>query len=384
MLKLVTGEEGASEGCRLHDILFWAGPNGSTSSIHQYILLLTKLKSRTVLQQVLDQSLQDISSIQPLYDCVVGLMDEGESEQAATYLKQISERRDDSLPGISKFPGLRRILADEETSKLLPKIAGELEYAGILQNQLYDMETRLGIKWQPQKSIHTSISDPQCVASEEPLLTPDGNCAGFGSVERLIAEIRDFGCSSELAELGRIADLLNEHDGAEIPVMPGFKIESPELAWRPQCSPVEFSGAPLPSRHDCSAPWSPSTLGLLRGRIDCGVPLENERTLHLMQLGYLVMLQQAPIWHARAKADDGHYWKETGHIVAWDRVAGQLLAVFVGKGHGLVEPGLPPLSLKPPPGLRRVEGISVPGHMPRRGTGAEIRNSKYHFDVDSL
>jgi hypothetical protein len=392
MLKLVTGEGGgASDACRLHDALFWADPNGSTSSVHQYILLLTKLKSRTVLQQVLDQSLQDISpnSIFPIkraYDCVMGLMDEGESEQAATYLKQISERCHDTLPGISKFHGLRRLLADEKTSELLPKIAGDLEYADMLQNQLYDMETRLGIKWQSQKSIHTSIADPQCVASEEPLLTTDGDCAGFDSVERFTAEIQTFGCSSEPGELGRIADLLNEHDGTEIPVttISTFEAGSSELAWLPQCSPIEFSSAPIPSRHDCSAPWSPSTLGLLRGRIDCGVPLENERPLHLMQLGYLVMLQQAPMLHARAKADDGHYWKETGHIVAWDRVGGQLLAVFVGKGHGLIEPGLPPPSLKPPPGLGRVEGITVPGHKLGRRTGAAIRYSKFHFDVDSL
>lgn len=392
MLKAVTGEGGTHDGYKLHDTLFWADWEGPTDTIHPYILLLTKLKSCTILQQALERSLRALFPDsrfpgQSIYTCVMGLVDEGESEQAVTYMRRISERCDDSLPGISKFYRLRDLLADEKISELLPKVAGEFEYAEILRSQLLGMERRLGIKWQPRKSIHTSITDQQRVTSEEPLLTLDGDCAGFDSTDRLIAEIRALGCSRKLGELGRIAELLDEHDGAEIPVtLSAFEDEPSELAWCPQRSPIEFSNALLLSRHDSSVPWSPSTLGLLRGRFDSeGTPLEYERSLHLMQLGYLVMRPQGHKVRPGAHSDGGwRGWQETGHIVAWDRVAGEFLAVFVGKGHGLIDPGLASPSLQPPPGLRAVGGICVPGHFPGPRAGSGVRDSRFHFELGSL
>ncbi|RJE17568.1 hypothetical protein PHISCL_10096 [Aspergillus sclerotialis] len=247
------------------------------------------------------------------------------------------------------------------------------------------MERRLGIQWQTAELVHTSISNSQCVASGKPLLSIEGDCTGFDSIERLIAGIRHLGCSKSLDDLGMVADLLNEHDGSEIPVCLSTLDDGPyHLAWRPQCSPIEFSNAPLPASHNSSKPWSPSTLGLIRGQLDSnGTTLENEPSLHLMQLGYLVMQRKNPILpSSMAQFADGPMWQETGHIVAWDRVAGGFLIVFVGKGHGLIDPGLRPSTLQPPPGLSPVAVVSIPKHFYSAGAASGIQNGKLHFDVE--
>lgn len=390
MLKLVTGEGGTSTAYRLHDVLFWAHHNHPTNSIEQYVFLLAKLRSNLVLQEVMDISLQDVSPdlqspVQSKYACVLALANDGNPKEAARYLRQISERLDDTLPGISKFQGLTALLAHEEISKILPELAGDLEYVDIVDSQLGHMERSLGLQWQTVGSVHTSISNSQCVTSGKPLLSIEGDCAGFDSIERLIVGIRRLGCSNSFDDLGMIADLLNEHDGSEISVCLSTLDDGPyNLAWRPQCSPIEFSNAPLPARYDSSKPWSPSTLGLIRGQLDSnGTALENEPSLHLMQLGYLVMQRRSPILpSSMIQFADGPMWQETGHIVAWDRVVGGFLIVFVGKGHGLIDPGLCPSSLQPPPGLSPVTVVSIPKHFYSARTASSIQNGKLHFGVE--
>ena len=390
MLKLVTGEGSASTEYRLHDILFWAHHNHPTSSIQQYILLLAKLRSHLVLQEALDISLREVSPgsqspAQSTYACVLALANEGKPEEAARYLRQISERSDDALPGISKFQGLSSLLAHEEISKILPELAGELEDMDITESQLGHMEKRLGMKWQSEESVHTNIANSQCVASEKPLISIEGDCTGYDSIERFIAEIRYLGCSKSLDDLGMIADLLNEHDGSEIPVCLSTLVDDPyHLAWRPQCSPIEFSNAPHPARYDSSGPWSPSTLGLIRGRLGSnGTALESEPCMHLMQLGYLVMQRRNPILPSNiTQFADGPMWQETGHIVAWDRVVGGFLIVFVGKGQGLIDPGPRASHLQPPPGLSTVTEVSIPKHFYSVGTASSIQHGSLHFEVE--
>lgn len=389
ILRVVTGEgSGTQGGYRLHDCL---SPERLPEYIFDYLLALIKLKSRSLRGRVLSRSLAVISRISPFpvvvaYSIAMALVGQGKSNPAATYLSQISQRCGNSLPGILKFRDLPGLLADETINGLLPKAAGERRYMDIVRQQIYHMERILGIQWLPEQSVHASVGDMKCVASDQPLLTIDGTCAGFDSDKRLIDTLIYFGRSNKLGDLARIADLLHEHDGTEIRVsLRTERTEPYELAWRPQCSPIEFSNALPPRGHDPSVPWSPSALGLLRGRHDsAGVPQENDRTLHLMQLGYLVMRSRRRGLRGEVQPDDDHPWHETGHIVTWDRVNDIFLIVFMGKGHGKMNPGLPPSSQQPPPGLSRIRNIhTFYRDVPWRRK-FEMPYSRFHFDVDPV
>lgn len=373
MLNLVTGEGRASSAPKLHDILSWKGPNDSSGSIQRYILLLIKLGSQRILRGELDKLLREVPSDvrfpdQSTYAWVLALADAGKPKDARTYMRQISERCDGTLPGISKFCGLPAMLANKETSELLPETAGQLEYMAILQRQLCEIEARLGIEWQPMGSSHTSMSDSQFTASGKPLLGVEGDCTGFDGIERLIASIQISGRSKSYDDLGIIADLLNEHDGSEIPVsLPTLEDSPCEFAWRPQCSPIEFSNAPHPIRYDSSVPWSPSTLGLIRARVDSeAAPGENDGSLHLMQLGYLVMRPRIRASPSNTAHSGDRPWQETGHIVALDRLAGNFLMVFVGKGYGLLDPGVLAPILQPQLGFSAVAPVFIPRYLDKR------------------
>lgn len=369
VLGLVAGESHSSQvsGHKLHDILCWADPGGPNIFIEQYALLLTKLQSQETFHKAWDRFMETLSTQTPLYAfhsayaCVLSLVDAGSSEAAVNCLKQISRHAGNTLPEISKFKNLSMLLAHPAVNEVLPWLAGEKELLSILENQLESMEHSLGIRWQPDKSVHSSISDPLCVATGQPLFTMDGDSVGFDTNDRLIAEVRSLGCSNSPTDLGIIANLLDEHDGSEILAsLPGCRGTPLELAWLPHRSPLDFS-RPSPdanTRTDMSIPWSPLTLGLIRVRaLSDESFLESRVSLHLMQLGYLVVRRpNAEI----ENPENQHPWQQSGHIVALDRATGQFLALSVGSYHALLEPGL---HLPSPPfkfGLGPLANLALP------------------------
>jgi hypothetical protein len=340
MLKIVTGESaiGNRSEHNLHSIMCWAGHKGPTQPIGQYLSLLAKMQSDSLLQELWDRRMQALRHDSPshmfqsAYGCVKALIDVGSRERAMTYLKQVSNCADNNLPGLSMSRDLRALLADEGVVEVLPQLAGK-EYPNILETQLKDIEKRLGITWSPQRSAHTSISDPHRISSQQALLTIDGDCAGYDSSARLIAEIEALGCSKSIAELGKIANLLDEHEGNQIHVsLTSTESLHYEFSWIPRRSPIEFSSNPSPMETDGFQHWSPSTLGLLRVRPSSDrIFLGTECSLHLIQLGYLVARSKLA---SETGIEGAQNWKETGYIVTWDRAFGRFLVVFVRQSHG--------------------------------------------------
>jgi hypothetical protein len=107
---------------------------------------------------------------------------------------------------------------------------------------------------------------------------------------------------------------------------------SVEFQWNPEHSPLEFSESPLPALYDRSDKCTPATLGLLRARATVnGMPQDTNKCLHLIQLGTLDM---------RFGAEDE--WLRSGYIVAWDRQVGEMIALYVGAGSGIIDRGPTP------------------------------------------
>ncbi|KAE8349674.1 hypothetical protein BDV28DRAFT_140756 [Aspergillus coremiiformis] len=367
MLNIVTGEstDGDFSEHNLHSIMPWANHEDSPLPVGQYLSLLARLRSKQVLQEVWDRTLKGLGPDSPphvfqsAYDCVEALIEVGNSSKATAHLEEISKCANGSLPGLSKFRGLRSVLAAEGMAQVLPQLAGK-EYLSILETQLGNMEKRLGITWDRQKSVHTSISNPPCISSKQPLLTVDGDSTGYGSSVRLIAEIQALGCSKSMLELGKIVDLLDEYGGDQVHVSLSSKEAAHyDFSWFPERSPIAFSNSLSLEETDKPKPWSPSSLGLLRVRPhNDGIHLAVERSLHLMQLGYLVV---RPKLTHQVDLGETQRWEETGHIVTWDRVFGRFVSIFVGKSCGDLEPDKPWIVADPSLGLDAVMTIS-PGN----------------------
>lgn len=397
VLDLVTGESHSSQVSqhKLHDILCWADNEGSTIFIEQYALLLTNLRSCEAFQKVWSRLVETSSTAIPLpalhgaYACVLNLADAGRSEAAVTCLKQISRHAGNTLPEISKFKKLNMLLAHPAVNDALPRLSKKKELVSIFEAQLESMEHSFGIRWQPDKLVHSSISDPLFIASERPLFTIEGDSIGLDTKDRLITEVRSLGCSNSLTDLGIIANLLDEHDGSEVPVsLPGDKDMPFESAWLPHRSPLDLSGASsdAKTKTDMSIPWSPLTLGLIRVRVLSGESfLESRVALHLMQLGFLVVRQS----NAQSENfEDRHLWQRSGHIITLDRVTGNFLAIFVGGYQAFLEPSIhipsPPFQF----GLGPVTTLDLPGCSWNFSTPGnpnfpyENPNTRLHLEID--
>lgn len=397
ILSLVTGESRSAlpSQHQLQNILCWSGPEGTMDSVGQYTQLLMKLGSRGISQQMWDKLLHSLSPQSPphvfhsAYTCVLALVESGESERAVNCLKDLSKRANNTLPGISNYQRLSALLVDQAVNETLAPLAGQQELLGILANQLTIIEDRLGIKWQPHESLHSSISDPLRSVSGQALFSIEGDSSGFDSEDRLIAEINALGRSKSPADLGKIANLLDEHEGSEIPVSLSATKDLPyEFAWLPRRSPIEFSATQLPvnSRTDMSIPWSPCTLGLIQARLINNGVGPSDCSLHLMQLGSLVT---KPVPQSdEMKHQKQHTWQPSGHIVALNRTSGQLLALFVGKQHGFLDPGIQPLPPLFQCGPGAVAGLTLPGDdsgdlaLGNRPFPFEDPSSRFHIEVD--
>ncbi|KAB8239495.1 uncharacterized protein BDW43DRAFT_6443 [Aspergillus alliaceus] len=390
MLNIITGENagGHRSEYNLHSIMCWADHQDSTQPIGQYLSLLARLKSDRILQELWDQMMKGLGPgsphvFQSAYDCVKALIDVGSHTKAIFYLKQISKSANGNLPGLSKFQDLRGLLAARGMAEALPQLAGT-ESLSILEAQLEDMEKRLGVTWNRQRSLHTSIANPLCISSERPLLTIDGDSTGYDSNVRLIAEIEAIGCSKSMLELGKIATLLDECEGGQIHV----SISSQEAAhydffWFPQRSTIEFPDNHTLVERRPNEPWSPSNLGLLRVRPHSNrASLVIECSLHLMQLGYLVA---RPKLTDEAGSKPARGWEETGHIVAWDRAFGRFVIVYVGESRRSLDTRKQWVVPDLPFGLNAVMKIS-PEKYPLEQNGVDPPfpgdGTRYCIDVD--
>ncbi|CAK44728.1 fungal specific transcription factor domain family protein [Aspergillus niger] len=312
----------------------------------------------------------------------VTLMESGDVLRATDYLQEVSERSQGILPGISEFKDVNTLLESEVLGPLLPRMAGEKEYLKLLEAQLIQIENKMGLSWDSEGLYHTNISDPHSIISETPLFNIDGDSTGYESTARLIAEIKALGCSRSVTDLGKIAEMLDEHEGDVIPVsLPSTKGQDVEYAWFPRYSSFRRSGASSSAEREGTEPWTPSTLGLVR--VSCnssGSPLE--RSIHVMQLGRLARRARCP--HDQDPTYDT-LWEETEHMVTWDRVYGQFIAVYVGPSDGHIETRIESRAARARSGIEAITAFSLPGDTEPVSQGdliSFIGNASMHYYIE--
>ncbi|CAI7607696.1 unnamed protein product [Penicillium palitans] len=348
ILAEITGEgELVTRNLNLHDTLFWTQSTdqignrfNAETKAQDYICLLARLGN--------DEPKNHQSCI-AAYQVVLALVQNVQSETAAEWLEDISQHCGDNLPFIAKFPNIRFLLDDPIVGEALPDLVRGEDYLELLVFCLEDMDRRMGVQWSPDSQSHFSTAlDPSKTIWEafddQPLPKIDNKSVCFDHGGQLYAELHVHGCSKSPATLGRVVDLLNDHDGQSQKIVTHLdynaarldefhsKFESLELRWVPGHSPIEFSNSQIPALHDSSEPMTPSTLGLIRARLIIhGVPQMGVDDLHLMQVGCMDM---------RYGPDEP--WQPSGYIVVWDRHYGELLGLYVGQNTGVIGSGPAP------------------------------------------
>ncbi|OOQ86133.1 hypothetical protein PEBR_24471 [Penicillium brasilianum] len=388
------GERTPRDRPTLHDVLH-ESPGKDRRNWTTYLCVLARLYSRDALinswkQYMADFDRRSRDSCHLAYNVILALVRSRRSDEAAVLLEDISQRSKDSLPHIATLRNAQALLDDPVVSEALPDLVKGHHYDELLETRLLDMESRLGIRWegtqrQAKSKAHIGVTpdSPWKIFTDQPLLTIDGDCAGYEDPVRLWSEIRAHGCSKSRNNLLRIVDVLNEQDGTpqRVAVRPvgqdmqeSFQSDfsSIEFQWNPEHSPLEFSESPLPAVSDRSAKCTPVTLGLLRARATVnGVPQDNNKCLHLIQLGSLDM---------RFGAEDS--WLPSGYIVAWDRQYGEMIALYVGAGYGVIDRGSTPMDA-PFGAIVHIRPVHVPHdeswHFDRY---SRIPARSYYLDLD--
>jgi hypothetical protein len=285
------------------------------------------------------------------YGVILSLTQAGRSDLAAKFLEDISIRSGDTLPYIGSFQKVHVLLDNSKVGEALPDLVQGDHYGKLLEARMEDMEGRLGIRWQHRKEP----TEPKCDANTapdsawssfhgQPLLTIDGDSAGYDDPSRLYLNLQTLGCSKSKSDLSGLMDMLIEQTGNEQEIITHLnfdpdllerfhsKFPTLQLRWCIEHSPIEFSHSLLATSTKGPREWSPAHLGLLRARaIVNGVPQSGSRALHLMQLGSMDL---------RYGPDEP--WKPSGYIVTWDRQYGEMIALFVGKNYGVVDRGAGP------------------------------------------
>ncbi|KAF7715140.1 Uncharacterized protein PECH_007448 [Penicillium ucsense] len=381
---------------KLHEVLH-ASLDQDRGTWSTYLCLLARLHSRDALYSSWGQYLSgyvkdnEISCHQA-YSIIISLIKARRSEEAALFLEQIAQRSGDTLPYFSTFRGMSALLNDAVIREAIPDLAQGREYETLLEKCLWDMEAQLGIRWekghkQSGEKVHVSFTPDSAwkIFEDQPLITLDGESAGYDDPMRIRAEISSLGCSRSSRDLQRIVDGLHDQDGCpqDVTVQPydsrGADLlrgmsGSIEFQWNPEHAPVEFSDSFCATPTLQSFQITPATLGLLRARaVADGVPQNNNKCLHLLQLGSL---------HMRTSHQDP--WEQSGYVVAWDRQFGDMIALYVGRGFGIIDPGPTP-SNAPFGSILHIDSTHTPNSR-KRFSGRRSRISgyakSYHLDID--
>ncbi|KAJ5216344.1 uncharacterized protein N7498_002751 [Penicillium cinerascens] len=373
---------------------------GNPAKEHQnwalYLSLLSKLQSVKKLDSRWKKFIkafdpENLPVCHYAYSVILSLIQAGRSEKAAKFLEDISIRSGDTLPYIGDFQNIHALLDDPVVGEALPDLVQGDHYEKLLEVRMEDMERRLGIRWQggqkstDQKShFGTAPGASWSVFQDQPLFTIDGDCAGYDDPARVYPSLQAHGCSKSESDLSLLMDMLIEQTGNEQEIVAHLNFDSdrpnsihldfPTLQWRwcIEHSPIEFSDSLLAAATEGSRNRSPASLGLIRARsIMNGVPQMGSRALHLMQLGSLD-LRHGP----------DETWQPSGYIVTWDRQYGGMVALFVGKNHGVVDPGAAP-SNAPFGTLMHIKPSDMPNTLPLP-TSRVLRDpmGPYYVDVD--
>lgn len=335
----------------LHSCLPWKEPSaGAYDFINSYVTLLGHLGDVHTLANVWTEirgrlgTEPEISASLSL--SLAAFIEAGDPQKAIQVVHDISSDCDLSL---FITPSLWRKLLEHDYNGSIKGLIREQDLDWVFYLELRNIEDKLGVKWTGgEDGWHIDAGNSAAIPiaeGDENSITMNDENPGLESTTRLLTEIKARGSSKSMADISVIVDLLHGHEGREIPLgsIDHSQGEGMEFAWFPQCSPVEFSGSLTPAGNDMS---TPSSLGLVRARPDCdGVPRKSGGSLYLMQLGYLSVREK----HEHLDLHNGdNPWRDTGHIVAWDRINETFFLFFTGTGRGIIPSELLQSSSFPP------------------------------------
>ncbi|BCS20786.1 uncharacterized protein APUU_21218A [Aspergillus puulaauensis] len=379
LLCLINGES-QPDASNLHQILHWSRDDAKMSQVEDYLALLAQTGDTAIRRLMWEKYLRsddsEITGFHSGYVYATSMVRAGKPDDALAALRTLSKRAGNDLPRISEFENLNVLLKDDAINGELCQLVSEEEYTKILYVQISEVEKRLGLGFD-DNALRERISDTS--TSERPLLTIDGDTSGYESPKRLVAEIRALGCSKYPADLNKIGNLLDEFEGSFIPTrVPSWPGPDAEFYWAPQRSPGGLHKTPS-QKSDSFPNTSVLDSGLVKvipGHSQTPYPLG--QTLHLMQLGYLLMKQQSPA--SKGHSDISPQLEETGYLVTWDRVSGRFLIVFAGVEHGVVNPLTESHIRGGPSGRDAIVEINPLNYEHRLGPDIYIPN--YRLEVD--
>ena len=389
------GEHKRQKRPRLADCLL-RDPRQEHENWALYLCLLSKLQSVEALEATWTKFMnvfdpKDQKFCHQTYSVILSLIQAGRSNTAAKLLEDISMRSEDTLPYIGTLQSIHILLDDPIVGEALPDLVQGDHYEKLLEVRMEDMEQRLGIQWQDSKEtteqksrVSTEPDSAWSSFQDQPLLTIDGDSAGYDEPARLYPNLQAQGCSKLSSDLSQLIDMLIDQTGNEQEMITHLnfdpdllasfhsKFPNLQLRWCVEHSPIEFSDSLLAATTMESRRWSPASLGLIRARaIVNGVPQMGTRVLHLMQLGSLDL---------RYGPDE--QWQPSGYIVAWDRQYGEMIALFVGKNYGVVDCGAAP-SDSPFGAVMHIRPSDMPNASPLSANRIpRDPKGRYYLDVD--
>ncbi|EFR03273.1 hypothetical protein MGYG_06275 [Nannizzia gypsea CBS 118893] len=363
MLRVVTGSTDEETGSvTLHSLLDISGIR-ENELLPVYLRLLGELNGERMVSNLWRQVQTELEFAQ-----TPRLAESAAASMEAFLTLGIPERALEAASLASKYMDLNnhisvptwKLLLEHDSHGLLRSIIAPATTAAMLQSDLHSLELVLGATWFNDGTGHhyhplgTEEISSDCKSGYN---SPD-HASSVNFVRQIQGAIQIEGCSRSLNSLSAIADLLNEYEGVDLPLKINLLENSDTLdyAWFPSCSPIEFIGNRPPLGRDTDQPLSPTSLGLLSAHVDGnGVPIQSVGNLSLMQLGYIGVRASVANTDGEISQDFIERWRCTGHIIAWDRQSGKVVALWIGKGNGVIHPGL--VKPIPPPELPFIFGM---------------------------
>lgn len=395
MLRVVTGpgNEHAGSGT-LHSLLDISGFR-ENELLPKYIRLLGELNGEKMVSNLWCEIQTELESGQTpviIESAVVSI--------EAFLMLGIPDRALEAANLASKYIDLNehlsvltwKLLLEHDSQGLLRTMIAPGTTAAMLQRDLRSLELVLGATWFNDGTGHHY--HPLGIEEISSGYQLRDNLSGYMSSVNFMHQIRDAmqtnGCSRSLNSLSIIVDLLNEYEGGDVPLKIKLLENSDtlEYAWFPSCSPIEFIGNRPSLGRDIDQALSPASLGLLSVHVDGnGVPIRSLGNVSLMQLGYIGVRASTTNTDGEISGASSERWRCTGHIIAWDRQSGNVAALWIGKGNGVIHPGL--VKPIPPPELPYIFGIVTLGETGEAilsqcdSLGPLNNEQSYWVDVDS-
>ncbi|KAF3483625.1 uncharacterized protein GIQ15_02949 [Arthroderma uncinatum] len=401
MLSVVAGSDDERSGAETLRSLLDISNIRENELVPKYLLLLSELKGEQAVSELWPKIQAELEAgpntvvTGAAIASIEAFLKLDNPERALTVAQQCSKHID-----LNEHLSVKtwKALLEYDSQGLLRTLVDPKTTISMLQHDLRSLELVLGATWIKEGDGHHlhPYGIGHSLGTNKPDSAYESNSesskftSGVSLARQIQAATQVDGCSRSRMGLTMISDLLNEHEGIEIPLRIKT-LDNSELldyAWFPCCSPLEFAGNLPSTGRDMYQPLSTASLGLISVRVDGnGIPVRSLGDVRLMQLGYIGVRASRSCNDSDISEEPTERWRNTGHIVALDRQSGELVILWAGEGSGVINPGL--VKPAPPPELPYIFGnVTLDASetlvlSQRDNIGALNHEQSYWVDVDS-